>query len=169
MVDCHCKFQVEKCSEHGDMHAHLNKLQIMHEDLGSMGASIMDEDFTSIILGSILPLYDTYIAAITATSTLLNQVLTPTNLIDSIPDEADCRAIKNPKSKKDEHDTAFVAGQSKKGGGSGSKKLKKMMSALIATRRGIISETVGCQVAVLREKVRKIGRESRRKWQQRPK
>ena len=74
----------------------------MHEDLASMGVSIMDDDFTSINLGSILPLYDTYIAAITATSTLLNQVLTPTNLIDAISNEADRRAIKNPKSKKDE-------------------------------------------------------------------
>ena len=80
-----------------------------------MGASITDEDFTSIILGSIVPLYYTYIAAITATSTLLNQVLTPTNLIDAISDKVDRKAIKNPKSKKDEHDTAFVAGQSKKG------------------------------------------------------
>jgi hypothetical protein len=64
------------------MHSHLNKLQMMHEDLASIGASIMDVDFTSIILGSIPPSYDTYIAAI-ATSTLLNQVLTPTNLIDA--------------------------------------------------------------------------------------
>ena len=97
-VDLLHKLQAKKCSEHGDMRAHLNKLQTMCEDLASMGASIMDEDFTSIILGSILPLYDTYIAAITATSTLLNQVFTLTNLIDAISDEADCRAIRNPKS-----------------------------------------------------------------------
>ena len=91
-----------------------------------MRASIADEDLTSIILGSIPPAYDTYTAAITATSTLLNQVLTPTNLIDANSNEADHRAIKNLKSKKDEHDAAFVAGQSNKGGGnSGSKKLKK--------------------------------------------
>ena len=111
-VDLHCKWQVEKCPEHGDMRAHLNKLQTMCEDLALMGASIADEDFTSIILGSIRPLYNTYIAAITATSTLLNQVLTLTNLIDTIINEADCKAIKNPKSKKDDHDVAFVAGQS---------------------------------------------------------
>ena len=95
------------------------------EDLASMGAAITSEDFPSIILGLILPSYDTDIAAITATSPLLNQVLTPTNLIDIISDKADHRAIKNPKSKKDEHDAAFVAGQLKKGGGnSGSNKLK---------------------------------------------
>jgi hypothetical protein len=126
-VDLRCKLQVEKCPEHGDVHAHLNKLQMMREDLASMGASIVDEDFTSIILGLIPPSYDTYIAAITATSTPLNQVLTLTNLIDSIIDKVDCKAILNPKSKKDEHDVAFVAGQLKESGGgnSGSKRSKK--------------------------------------------
>jgi hypothetical protein len=54
-----------------------------------MGGLILDEDFTSIILGSISQSYDTYIAAITATSSLLNVTLSPTNLIDAIRDEAD--------------------------------------------------------------------------------
>ena len=61
----------------------------MQEDLASMGALISDEDFTFIILGSILQLYDMYIAAITAMSSLLNQTLLPTNLINAICDEAD--------------------------------------------------------------------------------
>ena len=52
-----------------------------------MGGSIPDEDFTSIILGSIPQSYDTYIVAITATSSLLNQTLSPMNLIDAIHDE----------------------------------------------------------------------------------
>src|SRR6202522_4415261 len=103
------KLQAEKCLESGDVRAHLNKLQVMREALASMGGSILDEDFTSIILGSIPPSYDTYIAAITATSSLLNQTLSPTNLIHAIRDEADRRTIKNPKSRKDEHDSAFVA------------------------------------------------------------
>ena len=136
-VDLHCKWQVEKCPEHGDMRAHLNKLQTMHKDLASMGASIADEDFTSIMLGSIPPSYDTYIAAITATSTLLNQVLMLTNLLDTIIDEADHKAIKNPKSKKDDHDTAFVAGQLKKGGGNhGLKKLKKNVECFNCHKMG---------------------------------
>jgi hypothetical protein len=82
-----------------------------------------NEDFTSIILRSVPASDDTYIAAITATSSLLNQTLTPTNLINTICD-VDQRVIKHPKSKRDEHDTAFVAGQSK-GGGNSSKKIKK--------------------------------------------
>jgi hypothetical protein len=65
----------------------------MQEDLASMGGLISDEDFTSIILGSIAQSYDTYIAAITATSSLLNATLLPTNLIDAIRDEANQRTI----------------------------------------------------------------------------
>lgn len=80
---CH-KLQAEKCLESGDVCTHLNKLQAMREDLASMGRSILDEDFTSIILGSIPPSYDTYIAMITATSSLMDKTLSPTNLIDAI-------------------------------------------------------------------------------------
>src|ERR1700678_797924 len=103
-VDLRGKLQAEKCPESGDITAHLYKLQAMREDLALMGGSINDEDFTSIILGSIPLSYDPYIAAITATSSLHNQSLSSTDLIDAIRDEADRRTIKNPKSKKDEHD-----------------------------------------------------------------
>ena len=124
-MDMHQKLQSEKCNEQGDVRAHLVKLQVMQEDLASMGGSISDEDFTSIILGSILQLYDTYIAAITATSSLLNQTLSSTNLIDAIRDEADRRTIKNLKPKKEGQDAAFVAGQSSEKGKKGSEGLKK--------------------------------------------
>src|ERR1700678_1025747 len=124
-VDMRRKLQAEKCPESGDIRAHLYKLQAMREDLASMGGSISDEDFTSIILGSIPQSYDTYIAAITATSTLLNQTLSPTNLIDTIRDEADRRTIKNPKSKKNEQDAAYVAGQSFGRGKKEGEELKK--------------------------------------------
>src|SRR5271156_3501968 len=124
-VDMRRKLQSEKCNKHGDVRAHLIKLQTMREDLASMGGAISDEDFTSIILGSIPLSFDTYIAAITATSTLLNQTLSPTNLIDAIRDEADRRTIKNPKPKKEGEDAAFVAGQSSDKGKKGEKKAKK--------------------------------------------
>ena len=88
-VDLRRKLQAEKCPESGDVRAHLYKLQAMRKDLASMGGSINDEDFTSIILDSIPQSYDTYIAAITATSTLMDKTLSSTNLIDAIRDEAD--------------------------------------------------------------------------------
>src|SRR5277367_5246867 len=140
-VDLRRKLQAEKCAEQGDVRAHLNKLQAMREDLASMGGSISDEDFTSIILGSIPLSYDTYIAAISATSTLLNQSLSPTNLIDAIRDEADRRTIRNPKAKKDESDVAFVAGSSEKGKkGEGTKKAKKNVTCYNCHKRGHIAK-----------------------------
>ena len=120
---CH-KLQAEKCLKSGDVHAHLNKLQVMHEDLASMGGSIPDEDFTSIVLKSIPLSYDTYIAAIMATSSLMDKTLSPTNLIDAIQNEADRHTIKNPKSKKEE-DVAFSASQPTDKGKKGGEKLKK--------------------------------------------
>ena len=63
-VDMRRKLQSEKCGERrerDDVRTHLVKLQTMHEDLASMGGTISDEDFTSIILGSIPQSYDTYI------------------------------------------------------------------------------------------------------------
>ena len=116
-VDMQCKLQAEKCPESGDVKAHLYKLQVMREDLASMGGSIDDEDFTSIILGSIPQSYDTYIAAIMATSTLMDKTLSPTNLIDAIQDEADRHTIKSPKFKKAKQDAAYSAGQSSGGKG----------------------------------------------------
>src|SRR5271168_820277 len=125
----------------------------MHEDLVSMGGSINDEDFTSIVLGSIPPSYDTYIAAITATLSLLDKTLSSTNLIDAIHDEADRRTIKNPKAKKDEQDTAFVAGQSTgkgKKGGKGSKNSKKNLKCYNCQKKGYLKKDCWAPEEVLR-------------------
>src|ERR1700678_45668 len=138
-VDMRRRLQAEKCAEHRDVRVHLNKLLAMRENLAPMGGSINDKDFTSIVLGSIPQSYDTYIAAITATSTLLDQTLSPTNLIDTIRDEADQRTIKNPKSKKNEQDVAYVAGQSSGKGkkeGEESKKSKKDAKCFNCKKKG---------------------------------
>ena len=139
-VDMQWRLQAEKCAEHGDVWAHLTKLLTMYEDLALIGGSINDEDFTSIILRSIPLSYDTYIAAITATSTLLNQTLFPTNLIDAIHDKADRCTIKNPKSKKDNQDVAFSASQSLEKGKKGGKKLKKGIEYYNCHKKGHIAK-----------------------------
>src|ERR1700678_1674953 len=138
-VDMRRRLQAEKCAEHRDVRVHLNKLLAMREDLASMGGSINDEDFTSIVLGSIPQSYDTYIAAITAASTLLDQTLSPTNIIDAIRDEADRRTIKNPKSRKDDQDAAFIAGQSSEKGKKFGKKWKKGIECYNCHKKGHIA------------------------------
>src|SRR5271168_3398649 len=152
-VDLRRKLQAEKCPESGDLRAHLNKLQAMREDLASMGGSINDEDFTSIVLGSIPQSYDPYIAAITATSSLLDKTLSSTNLIDAIRDKADRRTIENQKAKKDEQDAAFVAGQSTgkgKKGGEGSKNSKKNLKCYNCQKKGHLKKDCWAPEEVLR-------------------
>ena len=76
---------------------------------------------------------------ILATSSLLNQSLSPTNLINGICDEADQKAIKNLKSKNHDHDAAFVTCSCKKGSG-GLKKLKKEVKCWNCHKRGILQQ-----------------------------
>jgi hypothetical protein len=47
------KLQNEKCDEKGDVWAHLSKLRQMREDLALMGEAISDDNYHSIILGSL--------------------------------------------------------------------------------------------------------------------
>jgi hypothetical protein len=105
-----------------------------------MGGSISDEDFTTIVLGSIPYLYDTFISAMSATSSLLGTPLSPSNLIDTIGDEADQMAIKSPtKSKKDKPDAAFAAGQcfqNKRRGNGGLSRLKRDVECYNCHKKG---------------------------------
>ena len=90
-----------------------------------MGGIIDYEDFMLVILGSIPQSYNTYIATIMATSSLMDKTLLSTNLIDAIRDEADRCTIKNPKSKKGKQDMAYVAGQTSGKGKKDGEDLKK--------------------------------------------
>jgi hypothetical protein len=65
IVELRMKLQNEKCLEKGDMHTHLAKLQQMLEDLALMGEVISDDNFCSIILGSLLISYDNFLMSLT--------------------------------------------------------------------------------------------------------
>ena len=57
----------------------------------------------------------------------------------------------------------------KKGGGSGSKKSKEDVKCFNCHKKGYYKRDCWAPSGSAEEKVQKIGRESRRKWQQRPK
>jgi hypothetical protein len=140
------KRQKERCEEKGDVHAHLAKLQQMHDDLASMGEVLPDDGFRAIILGLLPALYDTFL---TAVSNQLNPMpypmriaemtiqgitipahdititppkISPDDLMEVVGQEADRRTIKSGNSKKDEKDTTFSVGTQSKGGKRGSGK-----------------------------------------------
>jgi hypothetical protein len=119
-VDLRRRLQDERCNENANVRTHLEKLQTLRTNLIGMGADPGDENFTAIILGSLPPSYDPYLSAITAMSTLLAKVLSPDDLIHGLNEEADRCSLKN-KSKKDDRDIAFSAGERKTGQKKGSK------------------------------------------------
>ncbi|KDR78120.1 hypothetical protein GALMADRAFT_245146 [Galerina marginata CBS 339.88] len=94
----------------------------MRENLAAMGQSPSDDDFYSIILGSLPPSYDPHISAISATSSVLGKTLSPDELMRAVTDEFDRRVV-NGNSPKEEN-KAFYTNESGKGrrGGGGSKK-----------------------------------------------
>jgi hypothetical protein len=56
-VDAQQHLQELKCAEGKDLKAHLTDMTRLCEELAGMGASISDDDFTTMIIGSLLTSY----------------------------------------------------------------------------------------------------------------
>ena len=52
-VDLRRRLQMERCGGKGDVRAHFTKLRTMREDLAALGQAIAEDDFYTIILGSL--------------------------------------------------------------------------------------------------------------------
>ncbi len=76
-VNLRCRLQSECCVEKGDVRAHFATLSTMRENLAAMGHPPSEDDFYSIILGSLPPSYDPHISAICVTSSVLLAKLYP--------------------------------------------------------------------------------------------
>jgi hypothetical protein len=114
-IDLRHRLQEEGCSKNGDVKTHLTKLQALREELTAMGADPGDDNFIAILLGSLPASYDPYLAALTATSVLLNQTIDPDTYIHGINDEAKHRHIKGQA--KEENEAAFSANGNSSGHG----------------------------------------------------
>jgi hypothetical protein len=105
----------------------------MREDLALMGEVVTDDNFRSIILGSLPSLFDTFLTSITNQISPITYKVTvapetigtvtypqreivvsppkinPDDLIEIVGQEADRRAIRAGQTKKDDADVAFIA------------------------------------------------------------
>ncbi len=115
-VDLRRKLQDERCVEGGDVKAHLTKLQSLREDLTAMGADPGDDNFVTIVLGSLPSSFETYLSVLTGASTLLGKTLNPNMVLQGINDEADRRKVRS--AGRGEKESAFYSGN----GGQKSKK-----------------------------------------------
>ena len=77
----------------------LNTMTKVHEELEAMGSSVIDKDFTTIILTSIPPSYRTLLHSISHSANLSSKSLNPNNLMWIILKEARQRELTNQSSK----------------------------------------------------------------------
>ena len=75
----------------------------MREDLASMGHKLEDTDFYSIVMGSLPSLYDPYISAVNATSSVLGKTLSADDLILTVTEEYERRTLKTKGTKKEDN------------------------------------------------------------------
>ena len=75
------------------MIAHFATLRTMREDLAAMGQLLTEDDFYTIILGSLPLSYDPYISAVNATSSVMGKTISSDDLMLTVTEEYKCRNL----------------------------------------------------------------------------
>ena len=89
LVDLQRKLQNMCCGPEDNIHAHFDKLADLKEQLASMGQKITDDNYTTILLGSLPELYEYTMNAITAAADISGKQIAPALVIQLIMDEYD--------------------------------------------------------------------------------
>ena len=95
-----------------DICVHFAKLRLIHENLALMGQPRTNSDLYTAILGSLPSLYENYISAVIATSSVLGKTLTANELIWTVTKKYKCWLIRNSKGSSSK-DVAFVVNNKK--------------------------------------------------------
>ena len=80
----------------------------MQEDLASIGHLLSNDDMYAITLGLLPSFYDSYISAVSATSSILGTTISINALMTTITNEYDCQHL-NSKGSKKEDNAAFYS------------------------------------------------------------
>ena len=83
---CHHIYQL-KCKDESQVCTHLETLAKMQEQLAGMDAGLDGTDLVTVILGSLLKLYQPLINAISMSATHEQVTLVPNKVIDSLLDK----------------------------------------------------------------------------------
>ena len=113
VVDLRRQIQSMKCGEDDNVRTHFDNIANLREQLAAMGKSIPDDEYASILLGSIPSNYEATISAMSTTATLTNAALTPDTVIRLITDDYDRRVLKAGKQTEGQ-DEALTADATKK-------------------------------------------------------
>ena len=101
-VDLCRKIQSLKCGEDENICTHLDNVANLCEQLATMGTTIPDNEYTSILLGSIPSSYKTMTSAMLTAAKLSNTALTPSIVTSLILDEYDWHVLRKPQDGQDE-------------------------------------------------------------------
>ena len=116
LVDLRRKMQNTCCGPEDDVRAHFNKLAELKEQLAAMGHKITDEEYATILLGSLPDSYDSAMNSITAAADISGKAITPALVIRLVTDEYDRRSLKKAKGKSPSDEAFYANGQRRKGG-----------------------------------------------------
>jgi len=109
------KLQGVHCGEKADVRAHFSKMELMWQELASLGQLISDSDYTTILLGSLPSTYNSTISSLCISAKMNYQTITPQIVKSSIIDDYDTRHAKSRKpSNTTANDDVTYSVQSKK-------------------------------------------------------
>ena len=123
-IDLRRRLQELRCADKANIIEYFATLRAMCEDLASMGESLTENDFYAIIMGSLPTSYDSYISALNATSSVVGKHLSSDDLMLSLTEEYEQRALRSKGKQKDKN-VAFYSSNAEKGHKGGSNPKRK--------------------------------------------
>ena len=105
------QLQTTRCGEDNSVRDHFDNLANLREQLAAMGKTITDDEYASILLGSLPESYTAMLGSIAAATELSRRAVSSAIVVKIATDEYDHRTLQNGKTK----DEAFTASPQKKG------------------------------------------------------
>src|SRR5258708_14883381 len=112
LIDLGRKLQNTRCGDSEDVRAHLEKLADLRERLSALGRTVNDDEYVSVLIGSLPTSYDTTINTLTTSCDVTNTDITPTSVIRIATNEYEKRLLRKGKGKV--QDEAFTAEEQRK-------------------------------------------------------
>src|SRR5258708_19178458 len=112
LIDLGRKLQNTRCGDSEDVCAHLEKLADLRERLSTLGRTVNDDEYMSVLIGSLPTSYDTTINPLTTSCDITNTDITPTSVIRIATNEYEKRLLRKGKGKV--QDEAFTAEEQRK-------------------------------------------------------
>ena len=114
LVDLGRKFQNTRCGENDDVRVHLEKIANLRERLASLGRTIGDAEYTSVLIGSLPTSYDSAINSLVNSYDATDRDLTSTAVIRVATNEQEKRQLRKSDDKKQEEAFTVEDRQSKR-------------------------------------------------------